>query len=154
MDWDFAAIGQLVRTLPASYPILVHRLASLLRASFRPRLAASVISPLRFAITSRPLCCEEDLPGRPGEFRPEPPTDPDVNLSIHPARATPKKATAFRHGHYPVSSLLRSSAPLASASHGSSTWTFSLNITDPVLKFRTKARIRVMPPKHRTPHDQ
>jgi putative transposase len=28
------------------------------------------------------------LPGRPGEFRPEPPTDPDVNLSIHPARAT------------------------------------------------------------------
>ena len=28
------------------------------------------------------------LPGRPGEFHPEPPTDPDVNLSIHPARAT------------------------------------------------------------------
>jgi hypothetical protein len=27
------------------------------------------------------------LPGRPGEFRPEPPTDPDVNLPIHPARA-------------------------------------------------------------------
>src|SRR6267378_1398527 len=61
MDWDFAAIGQLVRTLPASYPVLVHRLASLLRASFRPRLAASVISPLRFAITSRPSRCEEDL---------------------------------------------------------------------------------------------
>ena len=35
------------------------------------------------------------LPGRPGEFRPEPPTDPDVNLSIHPARATLKKAAAF-----------------------------------------------------------
>jgi len=32
-----------------------------LRASFRPRLAASVISPLRFAITSRPSRCEEDL---------------------------------------------------------------------------------------------
>src|SRR5713101_3208024 len=61
MDWDFAAIGQLVRTLPASYPVLVHRLASLLRASFRPRLAASVISPLRFAITSRPSRCEEDF---------------------------------------------------------------------------------------------
>src|SRR6266404_9873887 len=45
----------------ASYPVLVHRLASLLRASFRPRLAASVISPLRFAITSRPSRCEEDL---------------------------------------------------------------------------------------------
>src|SRR6267378_2740176 len=61
MDWDFAAIGQLVRTLPASYPVLVHRLASLLHASFRPRLAASVISPLRFAITSRPSRSEEDL---------------------------------------------------------------------------------------------
>src|SRR5208283_1414514 len=36
---------------------------------------------------SRPV----ELPGRPGEFRPEPPTDPDVNLSIHPARATQRK---------------------------------------------------------------
>jgi hypothetical protein len=35
------------------------------------------------------------LPGRPGEVRPEPPTDPDVNLSIHPARATLEKAAAF-----------------------------------------------------------
>jgi hypothetical protein len=35
--------------LQASYPMLVHRLASLLRASFRPRLATT---PLRFAITS------------------------------------------------------------------------------------------------------
>jgi hypothetical protein len=37
---------------------------------------------------------------------------------------------------------------------GSSTCAFSLGITDPVLKFRTKARIRVMPPLHRTPHGQ
>ena|GEM_PF-1792359 len=35
-------------------------------------------------------------PSRPGEFHPEPLTDPDVNLSIHPARATPEKAAAFR----------------------------------------------------------
>jgi hypothetical protein len=27
------------------------------------------------------------LPSRPGEFHPEPLTDPDLNLSIHPARA-------------------------------------------------------------------
>jgi hypothetical protein len=27
-------------------------------------------------------------PSRPGEFHPEALTDPDVNLSIHPARAT------------------------------------------------------------------
>jgi len=31
------------------------------------------------------------LPGRPGEFHSEPPTDPDVNLSIHPARATQRR---------------------------------------------------------------
>jgi hypothetical protein len=45
----------------ASDPVFVHQLASLLRASFRPHLTASVISPLRFAITSRPSRCEEDL---------------------------------------------------------------------------------------------
>jgi hypothetical protein len=30
-------------------------------------------------------------PSRPGELHPEPLTEPDVNLSIHPARATPKR---------------------------------------------------------------
>src|SRR5262249_27634086 len=46
---------------PALYvsdPVLVHGLAPLLRASFRPRLTAT---SLRFAITSRPSRCEEDL---------------------------------------------------------------------------------------------
>jgi len=38
----------------ALYPVLVHRLASLLHASFRPRLATT---PLRFAITSPPSGC-------------------------------------------------------------------------------------------------
>jgi hypothetical protein len=61
MDVGFATIGQLARTPPASYPVLVHRLAYLLRASFRPRLAAGVVSPLHFAITSPPSRCEEDL---------------------------------------------------------------------------------------------
>src|ERR1035441_2337083 len=42
----------------ASYPVLVHRLASLLHAAFRPRLATT---PLRFAITSPPSGCEGDL---------------------------------------------------------------------------------------------
>ena len=50
------------------------------------------------------------LPGRPGEFRPEPPTDPDVNLSIHPARAPLKKAAAFHQDkeflRLPVDSIL------------------------------------------------
>jgi len=31
---------------------------------------------------------------------------------------------------------------------------FSLNITDQGLKFHTKARMRVTPPAHRTPHGQ
>jgi hypothetical protein len=35
-------------------------------------------------------------PSRPGELHPGPLTDPDVNLSIHPARATPERAAAFR----------------------------------------------------------
>ena len=45
MDVGFAAIRQLARTPPASYPVLVHRPACLLHAS----------------ITSRPSRCEEDL---------------------------------------------------------------------------------------------
>ena len=36
------------------------------------------------AVTRRP-------PSRPGEFHPEPLAEPDVNLSIHPARATPER---------------------------------------------------------------
>jgi len=42
----------------ASYPVFVHRLASLLHASFRPHLT---MTPLRFAITSPPSGCEGDL---------------------------------------------------------------------------------------------
>src|SRR5438270_10559980 len=42
----------------ASDPVLVHRLARLLHASFRPRLATT---PLRFAITSPPSGCEKDF---------------------------------------------------------------------------------------------
>ncbi len=45
-------------TLPASYPVLVHRLAHLLHASFRPRLATT---PLRFANPSPPSGWVEDF---------------------------------------------------------------------------------------------
>ena len=31
------------------------------------------------------------VPSRPGAFHPEPLTDPDMNLSIHPARATARR---------------------------------------------------------------
>src|SRR6267143_866088 len=42
----------------ASDPVLVHWLAFLLHASFRPHLT---VTPLRFAITSPLSGCEEDL---------------------------------------------------------------------------------------------
>ena len=34
-------------------------------------------------------------PSRPEELRPEPLTEPDVNLSTHPARATPENVNAI-----------------------------------------------------------
>src|SRR5438874_5167293 len=58
MDMGFAVIGQLARHPYASDPVLVHRLARLLHASFRPRLATT---PLRFAMTSPPSGCQGDF---------------------------------------------------------------------------------------------
>src|ERR1700693_5906132 len=37
------------------------------------------------------VAVHELLPSRPGEFHPEPLTDPDLNLSIHPARVTARR---------------------------------------------------------------
>jgi len=45
-------------------------------------------------------------------------------------------------------------APRYFPPRGASTCAFSLPIASPVLKFRTKAHIRVMPPIRRTPHGQ
>src|SRR5215471_16778502 len=89
-------------------------------------------------------------PSRPGELHPEPLTDPDVNLSIHPARATQRRLppsiktrsssgcplTPARlggllpslHGHYAASSLLLSSATLVGASVLSASWGFHLHL--------------------------
>src|SRR6266852_8542927 len=44
--WDFAVSSPLVRPQQPRYPVLVHQVAALLHASFRPRLAAT---PLHFA---------------------------------------------------------------------------------------------------------
>src|SRR6185369_2196311 len=53
---------QLARPPPsAPHPVLLHRPASLLHPSFRPRLPASVVSPLRFAMTSPPSGCQRDF---------------------------------------------------------------------------------------------
>jgi len=46
VDVDFAIIGSLVPHRRPLYPVLVHRLARLIHAAFRPRLATT---PLRFS---------------------------------------------------------------------------------------------------------
>ena len=68
---------------------------------------------------SRVISRVELRPGRPGDLHPESPTDPDVNLSIHPARVTPRKPAGFRQDkeflRLPVDSILtRVTCPLCS----------------------------------------
>jgi hypothetical protein len=58
MTVDFAISCSLVRSGRPRYPVLVHRAAVLLHASFRPRLATT---PLRFANPSPPSGWIEDF---------------------------------------------------------------------------------------------
>jgi len=58
MAMDFAISSSLVRPGRPLYPLLVHRAAALLHASFRPRLATT---PLRFANPSPPSGWIEDF---------------------------------------------------------------------------------------------
>src|SRR5674476_1051348 len=58
MTVDFAINCSLVRPVRPRYPVLVHRAAVLLHASFRPRLATT---PLRFASPSPSSGWAEDL---------------------------------------------------------------------------------------------
>ena len=51
MDVGFAAIGQLARTLPASYPVLVHRLTSFAPRFFQTSPRGSALA-LRYHVTS------------------------------------------------------------------------------------------------------
>src|SRR5262249_6869519 len=60
-----------------------------LAESRRPPLTPNV--SFRQLRTSRCICSPPPWPSRPGEFPPEPLTDPDLNLSIHPARATARR---------------------------------------------------------------
>src|SRR5215510_4575024 len=57
MTVDFAITCSLVRSGRPLYPVLVHRAAALLHASFRPHLA---VTPLRFANPSPPAGWIED----------------------------------------------------------------------------------------------
>ena len=58
MTVDFAITCSLVRSGRPRYPVLVHRAAALLHASFRPHLA---VTPLRFANPSPPSGWIEDF---------------------------------------------------------------------------------------------
>ena len=58
MDTDFASRCSLVRHRRPYHPVLVHRPACLLHASFRPHLA---VTPLRFARPSPPSGWSEDF---------------------------------------------------------------------------------------------
>src|SRR5208337_895052 len=58
VDVGLAAFRPLARCRRPHPPVFVHRLAPLLYASFRPRLATT---PLRFAIPSPPSGWEEDF---------------------------------------------------------------------------------------------
>src|SRR5713226_9104569 len=61
VEAGFAVICQLAPHRRPHHPVLVHRLASLSHASFRPRLATT---PLRFSSPSPP-------PGWAGDFHPQ-----------------------------------------------------------------------------------
>src|SRR5438128_5075647 len=89
-------------------------------------------------VRGRPEVKTALLPSRPREFHPEPLTDPDLNLSIHPARAIDRRLPPSVELRAPpvaswpdsssmtrplrsttitaASSLLRSSPPLSGAS--------------------------------------
>src|SRR5689334_2130592 len=118
------------------------------------------------------------MPSRPGELHPEPLTEPDVSLSTPPARATLSAETRrflllpvdqtdldaggpppSLHRHYPASTLLRGGPPLKErfgtfSLAGPPLGPFPFPSPPQVLKFPTKARLRVTPPIHRTPQDQ
>jgi len=120
-------------------------------------------------------------PVSPGEFHPEPLTDPDVRLSLHPARAAQRrlapsgKAVGFLRspvdptnaasdpppsldGRYPRFITMGRSAPpdpsVFSASRVHRLSPFPLAWPRRVSSCVTKAQMRVTPPEHWTPHGQ
>src|SRR5262249_6608235 len=119
------------------------------------------------------------MPSRPGEFHPEPLTEPDVILSHHPARVTARRlppsaehsgssrfdpvgpsSTAMTcplcsTGITPLHHYYRAVAPLRRIGTFSlavgAACAFSLGIAGQVLTFRTGARLSFAPPTCRMP---
>jgi hypothetical protein len=76
VELGFAVLCQLAPHRRPHHPVLVHRLAPLIHASFRPRLATT---PLRFSSPSPP-------PGWAGDFHPQ---------AVEHVRHTKRKAPTF-----------------------------------------------------------
>ena len=76
--------GILVGKFPATPPST---------AAYPPTLSKMPV--IDGAIATRRVRTTTATPSRPGEFHPEPLTDPDLNLSIHPARAIDEELPPF-----------------------------------------------------------
>src|SRR5258707_8126409 len=118
------------------------------------------------------------LPNRPGEFHPEPLTDPDLNLSIHPregcrlpaepsgssrfdpvgpcstAMTCPLCSTGITPLHHYYGAVRPSPAHRYFRPHGWSRLCLSLSIAGQVLTFHTRARLSFAPPTCRMPLGQ
>src|SRR6202030_427375 len=131
---------------------------------------------------SRRRSARRKLPSRPGEFHPEPLTDPDLNLSIHPARITarslppsaepsgssrfdpvgpcstamtcPLCSTGITPLHHYYGAVRPSPAHRYFRPHGWSRLCLSLSIAGQVLTFHTRARLSFAPPTCRMPLGQ
>jgi hypothetical protein len=82
-----------------------------------PREVAQI--DIRVEVAEPPGVTDKAMPGRRREPHPPPPTDPDVNLSAHPARAVQSSvlstaAPSARRGQVPVSEPLSASPALVS----------------------------------------
>src|SRR6267378_1754187 len=139
---------------------------------------SEIVRLLRKTGSERPTIKVTRLPSRPGEFHPEPLTEPDLTLSRHPARATARRLPpSIEHQGSSRCRLTRAKwrwpAPFApraltrfitttkqsAPSRRIGTFglavgaacTISLGIADQVLTFRTRAWLSFAPPTCRMP---
>jgi hypothetical protein len=133
---------------------------------------------------AKAICCaiRGQPPSRPGEFHPEPLTEPCVTVSSHTARAIrrelppsvvisrflPSPVDQVNHdtnglppslrGRYPLHRYYGAVRPCLACRYfrprGSTACAFSLGTAEQVLKFRTRAQTGVTPHVRRTPHGQ
>src|SRR3954468_5791100 len=77
-----------------------------------------------------------------------------LTLTISSRVTRPLRSTGITPLHHYYGAVRTWPAPRYFRPRGTTTCAFSLLIADQGLKFRARARIRVTPPIHRTPHGQ